>query len=173
MIMPAIPFFLCLIFLSLNTLAQQCDPSRPLSTPNENFFINDDGTVTDIENGLTWMRCAIGQQWTGKACSGKAKTFTWKEAFHQEDKINQGAGYGGLNNWHIPSLPELASIVERQCNNPRINTDIFPATPAAAFWTANHKKGGNQKAFAMDFNEEGLKIISQYKLAYIRLVSGR
>lgn len=29
-----------------------------------------EGTVTDPETGLMWMRCSLGQIWIGRACDG-------------------------------------------------------------------------------------------------------
>ncbi len=33
---------------------------------------NGDGTVTDVETGLQWMRCSLGQKWKGSTCVGEA-----------------------------------------------------------------------------------------------------
>ena len=164
---------LFVFFLSFNLYAQECDFSRPLSTPSDNFFINDDGTVTDVDSGLSWMRCAIGQQWNGKTCTGAAIKYSWKQAFKQEDKIKQNGGYAGLHNWRLPTLAELAMIVERQCHSPRVNLMLFPATPSDVFWSSNHKKSKIPQAFAMDFAKKGLQPLPQEHIAYVRLVSGR
>lgn len=169
--MPFVFLFL-LLSLSFNAMAQQCDPSQSPSTPTDDFFINDDGTVTHLETGQTWMRCVVGQHWDGKNCVGEAKKFTWREAFALEDKYNREA-FAGHKNWHIPRLPELAAIVERQCIKPRINAVLFPNTPAASFWTANHKKSDEAQAFALDFDEQGLQVLPQQIRVYVRLVSGR
>lgn len=165
-------FLSFLLSVSINAMAQQCDTSQPLSTPTDEFFINDNGTVTHLETGLTWMRCAIGQQWDGKTCAGEAKRVTWREAFTLEDKYKRD-GFAGHKNWHVPRLPELAAIVERQCVKPRINAVLFPNTPASSFWTANHKKSHETQAFALDFDTQGLQVLSQQTPVYVRLVSGR
>ena len=153
-------------------MAQQCDSSQPFSTPTEEFFINGDGTVTHLESGLTWMRCAIGQQWNGQVCAGNANLFTWREAFALEDRYKRDA-IAGHKNWRVPKLSELAAIVERQCLKPRINQVLFPNTPDGNFWTANHKKADEPLAFALDFSTQGLQVLSQQTPAYVRLVSGR
>ena len=36
--------------------AQECSQNIIQSTPNERFIINDDGTVTDKNTDLMWMR---------------------------------------------------------------------------------------------------------------------
>jgi hypothetical protein len=53
------------------TVGQSCDTANyPMSAPTERFADNRDGTVTDNGSGLMWMRCALGQSWTGKTCTG-------------------------------------------------------------------------------------------------------
>lgn len=154
------------------TLAQECGNSRPLSTPNDHFFFNNDGTVTELETGLTWMRCSIGQKWNGATCSGEARAFTWQRAVDEKNEI-QAHGYAGEHNWRLPQLRELAMIVERECLAPRINLHAFPNTPTGIFWTANRKRGAEGQTYAMDFNRDGIKTLSQNETAYVRLVSGR
>lgn len=171
--MLSLRIIVCLCCLIPLANAQQCDTSRTISTPLDDFFVNDDGTVTELESGLTWMRCTLGQSWDGVSCKGDAIELSWKEAFKRERQINEGAGYAGLRNWRLPTLSEIAKIVERQCNLPRINLTLFPETPSAVFWTANHKKGKVEHAFAMDFEKSGLKVIHQKETLYVRLVSGR
>ena len=162
-----------LLFCSSNAIAQQCDSSRPLSIHADDFVFSVDGSVINLESGLTWMRCAIGQKWQDGTCVGKPKRFIWTEALKQGAVFNQRS-FSGKRNWRLPGLVEIAGIVERQCTNPRINAELFPRTPSGVFWTSNHKKSNKQsKAFAMDFSESGLQLLPQNSFAYIRLVSGR
>jgi len=160
--------FVCFFCLMSNVWSQECDSSRQLSIDVTNYFINSDGTVTDLDSGLTWMRCSVGQKWRGNACTGQANTFNWREAFSQEDEINRLES----NRWRLPTLSELATIVERQCWAPRINLELFPQTPSVAYWSANHKKG-SENAFAMDFNKHGLQSLPKERRLYLRMVRGR
>ncbi len=51
---------------------QACDGNGGASSlPSARFQDNGDGTVTDVESKLMWMRCASGQQWLGKRCVGR------------------------------------------------------------------------------------------------------
>jgi len=67
---------------------QTCD-TQPyqMSTPIERFTDNGDGTLFDLEPDLTWMRCSLGQVWTGKTCTGTPATYTWKSAQEAADKL--------------------------------------------------------------------------------------
>jgi len=66
---------------------------------------NQDGTVTDRVTELQWMRCSVGQRWTGKGCSGKAKEMLWEKAQQQT------AHFAGKRDWRIPSIEELRTLV--------------------------------------------------------------
>ncbi|MFI3195613.1 MAG: hypothetical protein QX195_07310, partial [Methylococcaceae bacterium] len=50
------------------------------TTPTSDFTDNGDGTVTHQQTGLTWMRCALGQTWTGTTCSGTIKRYPYATA---------------------------------------------------------------------------------------------
>ena len=64
--------------------------------------INNDGTVTDPNTGLTWMRCAMGQTWDGSTCTGTASTYT----FDQANALSGTVTFAGQNDWRIPNIRE-------------------------------------------------------------------
>lgn len=153
--------------------SQTCDTaSYPLSTPTSRFTDNGDGTLTDRQSGLTWMRCALGQKWTGSACSGEPSTFTWDAAQVAARTLNANGGYASHADWRMPHIPELAMIVERQCANPRINLALFPDTPATYFWTATARRGKGQggEAYRLSFGPEGADADAKSELHFARLV---
>jgi hypothetical protein len=167
-----------LLFAFIATLAapawpNTCDTStRAASTPIENFTDNGDGTVTDKQSGLTWMRCAHGQTWSGTDCTGSAQRHSWPDALAMALNLNALGGYAGHADWRIPKLPELAGIVERQCRDPRINLALFPATPAAAFWSATSRRGADDEALALSFGPEGASTDGKEETHFVRLVRG-
>lgn len=140
------------------------------TTPTSRFTLSE-STVTDIQTGLTWMRCAIGQHWNGKTCEGVPSTVSWDNAVGSPQKVNQSQ-YGGHNDWRLPVVPELASIVELQCFQPRVNTEVFPATPSSAFWSSMEKRGAQQYAYTLNFGggEAGPTLKTQE--SSVRLVRG-
>lgn len=111
---------------------QTCHSYWPkASTPISRFTNNNDGTVSDSITGLTWKRCSEGL--SGALCeSGTPATYTWQEAL----KTGAGSTFAGKNDWRLPNIKELATIVERQCTMPAINEIIFPATPTMSFWSS-------------------------------------
>jgi hypothetical protein len=154
---------------------QTCDTqSYPMSAPVERFKDNGDGTLTDIQSKLTWMRCSLGQVWTGTTCTGTPSSHTWQSAQDAANKLDHEGGYANHLDWRVPHIPELATIAERQCANPRINLTLFPATPAVYFWTATTRRGPGMDAFAyvISFGAEGAKYKSKEEKLNVRLVSG-
>jgi hypothetical protein len=151
MTIQSIVAFVAVILLATPALAQTCrTDSIQASAPTSRYVINADGTVTDKETKIIWMRCALGQQWDGHTCTGKVSQYNWQKAVEAVAKVNQ-AKYGGVSTWRLPYVPELASIVERQCFDPRVNLVVFPATPSIAFWTGMERMGHPDMAYIIDF----------------------
>lgn len=139
-----------MILVVSSAYAGECKTnSRPETTPTSRFDLSND-TVTDTKTGLTWMRCAVGQSWDGTTCVGMPRHVNWQQAIDMARTMND-SGYAGSKDWRVPVVPELASIVELHCFNPRVNTDVFPRTPSAQFWTSMEKMGAQDYAYTLDF----------------------
>jgi hypothetical protein len=129
---------------------QKCRSNIAVSTPSSSFELHDDGTVTHKDTGLMWMRCALGQSWNGKGCTGEHREFAWADVAQEIERLNK-EGYAGHKDWRFPVIPELASIVERQCFYPRVNETVFPGTPQVPFWSGMERRGIPEEAYALDF----------------------
>lgn len=148
-----------LVMLTCTAAADQvCDTTPfPASAPVERFADNGDGTVTDQSTHLMWMRCSVGQTWSEGDCRGTPTPRAWASASAYAAELN-GSGALFYSDWRLPKLPELASIVERDCTDPRINLTIFPSTPAQAYWTSTPRPGPADEGlvYALDFGVEGV-----------------
>lgn len=165
----------CLFACSMASSAvaeQACNTEDfPRSLPNARFTINDDATLSDTATDLMWQRCAWGQTSTGSACEGKAVEMNWAEALQVAENVNS-KGTLFYNDWRLPNVRDLASIVERQCQEPRTNLDLFPGTPASFFWTSTTRQGKESEsgAYALSFGPEGVEHRPQSELHHVRLV---
>lgn len=101
--------------------------------PFERFQAISNGTVLDTLTGLTWMRCALGQVWTGSSCTGDAATYVQAEI----PELSNDFKYAGISNWRVPSIRELQSIVNLSRFNPSTDPYAFPNTPFQHFRTSN------------------------------------
>lgn len=165
----------CALTLWLGTgaaLAQSCVSSIPDPAPDSRYQMNADGTVMDLNTGLMWMRCAMGQTWDSQSstCSGKATAYNWKDALTAVQTLDQGSGFAGYTDWRLPNLRELTSLVRYACPDPAINSKAFPATPSNVFWTSTPVESSYALGWGVDF-KTGKAYFHAYTADYsIRLV---
>ena len=76
-------------------------------------FIVQDGVATDPETGLMWLRFAHGQRWENGTVSGDVKGAMWDDAMETPDTFNQQGGYAGYNDWRVPTIDELKSLIDK------------------------------------------------------------
>ncbi len=130
------------------------------------FVDNDDGTVTDSETGLVWMRCAAGQSWDGRTCQGEARRFTWGQA----TKFAAEFSHAGNDGWRLPTREELHGLTycssgQRHTFNadgegggcagdfarPTILEAVFPNSPAVNFWSSTPHERYSYRAWGVAF----------------------
>ena len=98
--------------------------------------INDEIIVTDFETGLMWQQCTYG--YSGADCAtGNNSTFNWQQALEIPHSQNSSGGYAGYNDWRLPNITELRTLIALNCYSPAINITIFPNTKNKWFWTSS------------------------------------
>ena len=104
------------------------------TTPIDKFIDHQDGSITDIETGLTWAKCSYGQTYNVGQCEGEPiHVESWGEALNV---AKAQSSFLGKTGWRIPNIKELDTIVERRCVRPSINLVAFPNTPSAVFYSS-------------------------------------
>ena len=108
------------------------------------FLING-AEVTDTVTGLVWSRCSVGQTWTGTVCSGNPTLVYHDQAL----QLAQNAV-----GWRLPNIKELASLVDRRCDFPAIDSVAFPNTVGGyyTYWSSTPASGENS-AWLVSFSE--------------------
>jgi hypothetical protein len=86
-----------------------------------NFVANGDGTVTDTDTGLMW------QQGT------ETDTYKWEQAL----SYCETSTLAGYNDWRLPNVNELQSLVDYSELIPSINTTFFPNTQSSPYWSSS------------------------------------
>jgi hypothetical protein len=145
---------------------QTCKAADSGTTPDNAYILSDAGTATHNITGLMWMRCSLGQEWSGKSCSGEATQFSWAAGL----KAAAGHSFAGYSDWRLPNKNELESIVEGRCLTPAIAAAVFPATPSAYFWTSSPYAGVAQGAWSVDFGYGTVNATVKSGNIYVRLV---
>jgi hypothetical protein len=163
----AISIALSLISTSL-WAAQTCVSSLGSTTPTARFSVTNNGTVTDSVTGLMWQRCSYGQTYSveSQSCIGIAQQLNWQQAL---DVANSGE-LAGFTDWHVPSVKELASIVEHQCVEPSANISIFTDTLNENYWSSTTAIKQIDHAWAYQFADGKNNIKAKTSDIFLRLV---
>lgn len=140
---------LALLTMTLAVQAVTCtDATIPPTNPDNAYTDHGDGTVTDTRSGLMWQRCSAGQSWNGSTCTGGATSHTWDAALAQASNSRVGS----YDDWRLPNVNELVSLVERCRINPSINDTVFPATSSSLFWSGSPNASNSLNAWHVYFD---------------------
>lgn len=97
------------------------------------FTDNGDGTVTDSATALMWSQSDAG------------KDMNWEDALSYAEAMNQ-TKHLGYDDWRLPNIHELQSIVDYSGNFPAINATYFEWTEADRyFWSSTSAYFNAQK----------------------------
>lgn len=117
--------------------------------------------------GLMWMRCSLGQTWSGSACADSATLFAWADV----PAVAVGSNFAGYSDWRLPNRNELGSIVERRCYSPSINPVVFPNTQYLnAFWSSSPSANDGSGVWATYFAFGANAPFSKLSGHHVRLV---
>ena len=155
-----LPFAALLLLLSVAATAQTCDDRVSPSTPDTRFSVSGD-EVTDLQTGLIWQRCSVGKSWDGTTCSGRATTHNWSEALAM-----------AADDWRLPNIKELMSIVEEACVEPAVNLTVFPATVSSWHWSSSPYTYSRNGAWGVGFCGSGAGMYHKDSELPVRLVRG-
>ena len=150
-----------------------------LQENTDKFVDNKNGTITFKVTGLTWMRCSVGQIWTGETCSGEAMEMTWDVAM----KLSNS--YAGYDAWRLPTKEELMTLMfcsdgkyktDGSCTNyksisqPTINSVFFPNTPSNLYWSSSPSAYDSSYAWLVHFGYGGTGSSLKNYNYFVRLV---
>ena len=129
------------------------------------------GKAIDNDTHLIWQRFSIGQKWLDipDYPTQEPTLFTYDEA------IIITSNYGKIDNWRLPTIEELKTIVDKNKNEPSINLFVFPKTQADFYWTSSicdtefHDKKIKIKGICFKKGTEYEK--ENTEKGYVRLVS--
>ncbi|MBI5527298.1 MAG: DUF1566 domain-containing protein [Deltaproteobacteria bacterium] len=102
--------------------------------------------IADNTTGLSWQGCPAGL--LGNDCAtGSLIETNWEPSLRYCEELS----WANQTDWRLPSVIELAAIVDRRRREPSTNTTAFPATPADWFCTSSSYAFSNYYAWFVDF----------------------
>ena len=108
----------------------------------------DDGTIHDKDNTYYWYD---SNPWTNGGNAGFAGGGANTEEFIKD--LND-ANFGGYTDWRLPTIKELAYLVNSSIPNPgpTIDTTYFPDTSATFYWSATTLADDAYSAWGIGFD---------------------
>jgi hypothetical protein len=106
------------------------NPANEVIVKSGHFMVRDH-LVIDLQHGVEWMRCSVGQIWNGTDCEGVAMQLTQEDVAKAIVIANAQLGPG----WRLPSRAELEGLVCKACAPVKIELDSFPNTLGEPYWT--------------------------------------
>ena len=166
-----IQILILLIFPSISGAIQTCrnESEIPSSTLDLLYIDNGNGTITDINKGLMWHKCPLG--YSGPDCLIKigANKYNLQDALYEAENNL----HGGYNDWRLPNIKELQSLVEIRCYEPAINLNLFPNTPGSIgsnFFSSSMSKVSIGYSHIVNFRYGRSMVALNTELNYVRFV---
>jgi Protein of unknown function (DUF1566) len=151
---------LCSLLLIVSNAEAVC-PSAP------GRYASSGAEVTDTSTGLIWARCSAGQVWGSGTCIGSVNTYTHEGALTYAKTQVATTGVA----WRLPSVKELASIADRGCQNPAIDSIAFPTTsPSGSYWSSSPYLANTNYAWGVSSSHGGVGYGNRTDLNAVRLV---
>jgi hypothetical protein len=182
------------------TTAHQADKNDgipgPVAVPDDGtvragaalaYVDNGDGTITDLNTGLMWEKKSHdhglhdkdnGYRWDG---DGSQETiWDWLDDVNAEG----GSGFAGYNDWRIPTVKELQSIIDYEQVDPAVdavfNHDCTPpcdppvcsCTASSFYWSSTTIAFSPTNAWSVDFDYGDVSLDGKYIDFLVRAVRG-
>ena len=111
------------------------------------LFMARDHIVVDLRYGVDWLRCSVGQRWDGETCTGEVLSLNHEMIVQAIEQANEQLG----GKWRLPNREELEGLVCNECDNPKIDTEIFPGTDSVPYWTGQVNKFAKRHVWSVNF----------------------
>jgi hypothetical protein len=140
---------------------------------------NGNGTVTDVETGLTWEKLS-----DDGSIHDKDTTYTWADAFAVKIAMLNATSFAGHDDWRVPNVNEIKSLVDYGAVSPAVTAPLDQAcapgctvltcscTQSDAYWTSTSFQAAPLAAWIHEFNSGFLGVLGKTDPAHVRAVRG-
>jgi hypothetical protein len=115
------------------------------------------GHVAVLDNQLNLI-------WTVENVGGQR--FDWEGAKEAVSKLD----LGGHTDWRLPTVEELFFLADRTKYNPAIDTDAFPVTESAFYWSGTADASSSDYAWDVGFDDGSSDWDDVHGEAFVRAV---
>ena len=131
------------------------------------FADNGDGTISDLATGLMWVKQPenIGGIWVS---AGQPATQLWNDAVDNCIALV----YAGHDDWRLPNIFEIVSILNVGASNPSSYSTFFPNTIAGRYWSSSTNIWSATYAGAAHFYNARHEYTVKTSGCYVRPVRG-
>ena len=109
--------------------------------------------VTDNDKALEWQDNNI------------IKSITWESAITTCETLS----FGGHNDWQLPNINELKTIIDRNRADPAI-ANAFINIISANYWSSTSLKDDEYDGWVVDFSDGNVNVTSKASENYVRCV---
>jgi|GEM_PF-1304373 len=121
------------------------------------FVDEGDGTVSDADTNLMWQQQNDGTERTWQAALAYCEDLT----------------LGGYEDWRLPNIRELKSILDYTHFNPAIDMSYFPNTVSSSYWSSTTNVYLTDGAWSQRFDDgSGAYTNGKSGSCYVRCVRG-
>lgn len=131
--------------------------------------------VADVISEVMWMGCSLGQGGSDCGDAQQASMVDWKSALAAcEERV-----WGGYDDWHLPDVKQLRSLVDQSTRSPAIDGTLFPGTPyygvgmttpnVGQYWSST-ARSYNSFALYVDFGSGFSHFYEQGEARHVRCV---
>ncbi|WP_207679292.1 DUF1566 domain-containing protein [Desulfonema magnum] len=145
-------------------------PSYTKLDSNGEVLPDDAETWAMVQDNVT------GLIWEVKTDSNKSTTYTWDEADAYVKSLSLGESSA---EWRLPTIKELAFIVNRGTANPSVNKTYFANTQSDFYWSSDdfvpQADSASNEAWVVKFNDGRVEYVTHDKSTsehYVRAVRG-
>lgn len=156
--------------------AAACNDAATRFTVVKDKNLAADGTIEDTKTGLMWKQCTEG--FSGDQCNLTStpaydtanSSPTYVAGWLKNVKDNPSTLGASHKDWRVPTVKELASLVDRCIGTPpAINGTMFPGSKSQSYISATVNASDSSQFWYVDF-KDGTVAVGAPANKYLRLV---
>ena len=150
---------------------------RPIGGPR--FVDNSDGTISDNGTGLMWEKKAACKAPSEADPHCVENTYEWTKSGKDPNgplftdflaKMNRAGSGTKYNDWRIPTLDELKTILD--CTKPNCLDPAFGETQASRYWSSTPYAEFPDQSWTVNFFNGAVNFRKNENALYARAVRG-